>query len=985
MMINDLNLSSLPRAFTPVTKQLLQHSVQRWLPLLWKQLWARLAMILCSLCLMSLPAQAELNPVALERDCIEEAQPQGLSVALDAQRRAHLFFFSNFNELIHLTISELTGEINTEREVLTSFNTSDSVLKHSRSTRLQQGIATCYMDPVQQGIVVYEKQGEHSQTSLALSTISPSYCDIISENDVLWLSAVSSGELIVARGDAQYNLDQELIGRVWTQEVAVPFSASGYSAIVRSGDKLWAASQAGGTSLFLASRPINQVQAWTVEQVSATDGQAFGERLQLSARSAGFNGQVWATHGRLTTNPILNSDKGFIITEIYEGAWDNYDPIANFSAGTYHDAFGGPVRGSEEGYLYVLTRSHLRSSIFGNSDALMLLRYQSLTSNPNTQYLEGPLSGTGKIFTELAMGQDPLAELMAFSHHYDNILGQLCRWSAPDQDHDGLPNAYENQIGTQVDQSDSDQDGKSDGEEVLLTGTDPLSPNLPPPSCDDQTQNGLESDIDCGGPSCPACPAESACVTHQDCSDLQCLNQICVTPSCSDGVQNRDESDIDCGGQACAPCDTGFSCQSNSDCQTELCLNQECVSPSCEDGLRNQDESDTDCGGESCEPCSDGQRCELDQDCLYNQCLLSVCVAPSCDDGVQGIGESDVDCGGLICARCQEGQSCTSHADCASRRCASTLIGKVCIAPSCEDLTQNGDETDTDCGGSCAACPPNYACLQNDDCQSLLCDQRLCTTANCEDSVQNRDESDVDCGGLFCLACPTTALCNQDSDCQSQHCLGGRCAEATCSDQRMNQDEEDIDCGGACQPCFNVVPDMMLVEVDMMPIEVDMMLVEADMMSIEADMMPIEADMMPVEADMMPVEADMMPVEADSHVIVYDQYMDEPDTDMSNTEDMFLLHIDDMASNPSDAVTATNESNDQAGSPMNMPPSLQDEVYDPSVFAPQRPDSGCDMQKAWLNDTSHSSSTLPPLYLILGFCLAVYTRKRQSSSSTQCT
>ena len=222
-----------------------------------------------------------------------------------------------------------------------------------------------------------------------------------------------SGELIVARGDAQYNLDQEQIGRSWTQEVAVPFTASGYSAVVRSGDNLWVASQVGATSLFLASRPIDQVNAWTVTQLHAVDGQAFGERLHLSARNADFNGQVWATHGRATNHPILNSDRGFLVTEIYEGAWDSYDPIDNLSAGVYHDAFPGPMRGNEEGYLYVLTRSHLRSSIFGNSDALMLFRYQSSTSNPNTQYLEGPLSGTGKIFTELAMGIDPLAELMA--------------------------------------------------------------------------------------------------------------------------------------------------------------------------------------------------------------------------------------------------------------------------------------------------------------------------------------------------------------------------------------------------------------------------------------------------------------------------------------------------------------------------------------------------------------------------------------------
>jgi gliding motility-associated-like protein len=52
-----------------------------------------------------------------------------------------------------------------------------------------------------------------------------------------------------------------------------------------------------------------------------------------------------------------------------------------------------------------------------------------------------------------------------------------------------------------------------------------------PPTCVDGIMNGLETGVDCGGPTCPACP------------------------DCNNGIQDGNETDIDCGG-ACAPCPT---------------------------------------------------------------------------------------------------------------------------------------------------------------------------------------------------------------------------------------------------------------------------------------------------------------------------------------------------------------------------------------------------------------------------------------------
>jgi len=54
-----------------------------------------------------------------------------------------------------------------------------------------------------------------------------------------------------------------------------------------------------------------------------------------------------------------------------------------------------------------------------------------------------------------------------------------------------------------------------------------------PPTCNDGIQNGQETGVDCGGPTCPPCEA---------------------APTCTDGIQNGQETGVDCGGPTCPPC-----------------------------------------------------------------------------------------------------------------------------------------------------------------------------------------------------------------------------------------------------------------------------------------------------------------------------------------------------------------------------------------------------------------------------------------------
>lgn len=81
----------------------------------------------------------------------------------------------------------------------------------------------------------------------------------------------------------------------------------------------------------------------------------------------------------------------------------------------------------------------------------------------------------------------------------------------------------------------NDATDDASGDAATDTGSDAMStdvaPDLPPPpACDDLVQNGDETDVDCGGTVCPACPVGNACTGSTDCESLTCDQLQCVLP-----------------------------------------------------------------------------------------------------------------------------------------------------------------------------------------------------------------------------------------------------------------------------------------------------------------------------------------------------------------------------------------------------------------------------------------------------------------------
>jgi len=161
-----------------------------------------------------------------------------------------------------------------------------------------------------------------------------------------------------------------------------------------------------------------------------------------------------------------------------------------------------------------------------------------------------------------------------------------------------------------------------------------------------------------------------------------CDNGKCAAPLCTDKVKNGAETDVDCGGGTCPKCADKAGCAAATDCVSGVCKAGVCQQPGCGDKVKNGSETDVDCGGPACKTCADGKQCKAAGDCASGVCVGGLCAAPSCTDKVKNGAETDVDCGGGTCAVCALGKQCATSADCKPAVCDSACRHPV----SCNEL-----------------------------------------------------------------------------------------------------------------------------------------------------------------------------------------------------------------------------------------------------------------------------------------------------------
>jgi hypothetical protein len=438
------------------------------------------------------------------------------------------------------------------------------------------------------------------------------------------------------------------------------------------------------------------------------------------------------------------------------------------------------------------------------------------------------------------------------------------------------------------------------------------------PTDTDGVKNDSETDVDCGGAilangkpnpasdGAPACGDGKTCDLDGDCTSTSCQAGKCVPPTCVDKLEDGMETDVDCGGPTCGACPTGDKCLLPRDCQSLDCKNDVCLAPTDTDGIKNDSETDVDCGGavlangkpnpmsDGAPVCAIGKTCAIGADCAQGVCASGPVLVDNLDggvdaapldaatadggagvltcqpatdhDGVKNDSETDVDCGGGFVVggganpasdgapACAAGKGCSITLDCQSLVCTSG----VCQSPSATDGVKNDSETDIDCGGGklaggatnpssdgAPACADGKACVLGTDCADLVCFTGVVTTPSADgspidcpagqtctcqaptrtDGVENDSETDIDCGGDFVAgggknsASDLAPVCAVGKKCL----LGTDCAEAVCNatagagagpadcptgdactcqapsstDGVKNDSETDVDCGGA--------------------------------------------------------------------------------------------------------------------------------------------------------------------------------------------
>jgi RHS repeat-associated protein len=166
-------------------------------------------------------------------------------------------------------------------------------------------------------------------------------------------------------------------------------------------------------------------------------------------------------------------------------------------------------------------------------------------------------------------------------------------------------------------------------------------------------------------------------------------------------------------------------------------------------------------------------------------CTVTFATAPP--SGVGGACTTSINCQqGLQCTsgtcQCMPGAACSAQCPCgsggsctATNQCQQGLMctNGTCGMNHCSNSIKDGNETDADCGGSCAPCPGGKVCNTQTDCAGgLICetnngacfglarDERVCWPAECTDGID-----DTECGQP---TSPCGSLCGCGVSCNTE-------------------------------------------------------------------------------------------------------------------------------------------------------------------------------------------------------------------------
>ncbi|HTN84818.1 MAG TPA: hypothetical protein VL242_14055, partial [Sorangium sp.] len=317
-------------------------------------------------------------------------------------------------------------------------------------------------------------------------------------------------------------------------------------------------------------------------------------------------------------------------------------------------------------------------------------------------------------------------------------------------------------------------------------------------ACDDEPDNGCETDLLTSAAHCGAC--SQLCVSPNGttgCIDGICTVSSCTTPhaDCDGNATNGCETNLLTDVEACGAC--GTSCRkehTESFCNGGNCNIIGCAPDHADCDLDPLTGCETDlltsaahCGG--CNVACDFAHAS--ETCAAGECEFGACDAgyADCDGDLTNGCEANLGASLAHCGAC--GAAC-SYPGAAEACLAGTCVMGACDAghANCDGEAANGCEVNTgtslaNCGGCNIACAlPNAA----ESCLGGTCVLGACEAghANCDGEAANGCEVDTGTSLANCGACGATcALANA-----SESCVGGACVLGACAAGYANCDGE---------------------------------------------------------------------------------------------------------------------------------------------------------------------------------------------------
>lgn len=278
---------------------------------------------------------------------------------------------------------------------------------------------------------------------------------------------------------------------------------------------------------------------------------------------------------------------------------------------------------------------------------------------------------------------------------------------------------------------------------------------------------------------CVECIDQAQCTAPAICE----MNQ-CATPECLNGVLDDGETDVDCGGPTCPKCPVDDLCMVGSDCITNYCdggICDECNPGDCEANSWCDPTGALD----TCVPdLMQGQPCVADAQCPGNLCVDGFCCNSECEADCESCSSAESTGADGVCSPVAAGEDPTGDCDgngCFSEVCSGTagLCGYDGAGTDCGATCTNGTLTESECNGMgmCVALAP------------VSCGNNLaCNNGNTACEVDCDDDGDClagfHCEEPNCVADKANgAACVGDGECVSNNCDDDVCCATSCGDR----------------------------------------------------------------------------------------------------------------------------------------------------------------------------------------------------------